>query len=137
MLYSCEYYSAEKIVECGTDNLYYLGKDKGISIFKIIYRDNLSYMIGNLVNCKREGIWMEYSSNDNSLRYKFTYSNDRRNGIFYSYTISGKIQTVGRYKDDQFDGPLIYFDLNNKIEKIEYWRTLGNSSELIYAKDLK
>ncbi len=132
---NCNYANPKKINYC-KEEVYLLEEVNGDSIFKIIDEKNSTYMIGKIKNCNREGIWHEYLIEDNNLSYKWTYKNDLRNGIYFNYTITGKVQSIGYYKNDQLDGVLVFFDLKNKLEKFQYWRSADGFSELVFTKDL-
>lgn len=106
----------------------------------IIYLDNNErYMIGKLINLKQEGVWKEYITEDNQLDFKWTFKNNVKDGIYFGYTLTGKIETVGHYKNDQLNGVLVYFDLKQNPEKVQVWKGLQNidgASEMILEKKL-
>ncbi len=122
------------------DNLDYseiVDKDKNVvckinptDSSSIIYLDN-TYMIGKLLNMNREGLWTEYSQDDNEPVFKWTYKEDKRNGIYYGYTATGKIWTLGYFKNDALDSFLLYFDLSGRPEKIEYWHGFENGTSIL------
>lgn len=107
----------------------------------IIYLDNNErYMTGKLINLKQEGIWKEYTTENNVLDFKWTFKNNVKDGIYFGYTLTGKIETVGHYKNDQLNGVLVYFDLQQKPEKVQIWQGLPNvdgASEMVLEKKLK
>lgn len=97
-------------------------------------------MTGKLINSKCEGIWKEYITDDNRLDFKWSYKNNLKDGIYYGYTLTGKVETVGHYKNNQLSGVLVYFDLNQKPEKVQVWKEIKNSegaSELVYEEKIK
>lgn len=107
----------------------------------IIFLDNdYRYMTGKFINSKCEGVWKEYITEDNRLDFKWTYKNNLREGIYYGYTLTGKIETVGHYKNDQLSGVLVYFDLKQRPEKVQVWKGITDregASVLVYEKKLK
>ncbi len=106
----------------------------------IYFNNNETYMIGKLINSKREGVWKEYLTKENELNFKWSFKDDIKDGIYFGYTLTGKIETVGYYKNDQLNGTLVYFDLKQKPEKVQVWKGIENAdgaSELILEKKLK
>jgi antitoxin component YwqK of YwqJK toxin-antitoxin module len=97
-------------------------------------------MTGKLINSKREGVWKEYITSDNRLDIKWTFKNDLKDGIYFGYTYTGKIETVGHYRNDQLSGVLVYFDLKKKPEKVQIWKGLKDNegaSVLVFEEKLK
>ena len=133
-IYNCSHPIGKKIPLCGS-HVYFLKEVKGDSIFKIVDKNNLSYMIGKIKFCLRVGSWEEYSIKDNELMYKWTYKNDLRNGIYIDYFKDDLINAVGNYKDDNLNGLLVFFNYKRQVSKIEYWKERGGMSELIYSKE--
>ena len=89
----------------------------------IIYLDNNKrYMTGKLIDLKQEGAWKEYISNDNELSFKWSFKNGVKEGVYFGYTLTGKIETVGNYKNDMLDGTLVYFDLQFRPKKVQVWK---------------
>ncbi|HRG00157.1 MAG TPA: hypothetical protein PKZ75_03510 [Bacteroidia bacterium] len=107
----------------------------------IIYLDdNFRYMTGKLLNSKREGVWKEYITSDNTLDFKWTFKNDIKDGLYFGYTLTGKVETVGHYKNGQLSGVLVYFDLKQKPEKVQVWKGIKDAegaSVLMFEKKLK
>ena len=121
-------------VDLNDKNGNFLCKLDPIDSTAIIYFDNdRTYMTGKLINQKREGFWNEYITKDDELDFKWTYKNDIRDGRYFGYYLTGNIQTIGYYENDELSGPLVYFDLKGKPEKIEIW----DSSVLMFSKDLR
>ena len=79
-------------------------------------------MTGKLIDLKQEGAWKEYISNDNELSFKWSFKNGVKEGVYFGYTLTGKIETVGNYKNDMLDGTLVYFDLQFRPKKVQVWK---------------
>lgn len=125
-------------INLNDNNGKFLCKLNPIDSTAIIYIDNAkTYMTGKLINQQREGFWNEYITSDNELDFKWSYKNDIREGIYFGYYLTGKIQTIGYYKNDVLNGPLVYFDLKGRPEKIELWEGDGGCSVLMFSKDLR
>jgi antitoxin component YwqK of YwqJK toxin-antitoxin module len=136
IIYGCNKLVEIEVKQCNSEDLYLI-IDKQDSIYKMYNDNKYRYSIGKIINCNKEGIWEEYITDENRLDFKWTYKNNKRNGIYYGYTITGKIETVGYYTDDKLDGVLVYYNLNNKIEKIEHWapiKGIAGTSKLTYRK---
>ena len=107
----------------------------------IIYFDNKErYMTGKLLNMRRDGIWKEYTSDGNEKTFEWTFKNDLKEGVYYGFYMTGKIETVGSYKNDKLNSYLLYFDLKGKPEKIQFWDGLDGldgCSVLTYSKDFR
>jgi hypothetical protein len=99
-------------------------------------KDRKTYMIGKLIDFKREGIWTEYLKKGDIKLYTWNYKNDSKNGKYYGFWNENKIKLVGNYKNDLIDGYLVFFDLNGKIDRIEFWKAGNeNVSELMKEVD--
>lgn len=95
----------------------------------------------------QNGLFDEYYPND-IKRHEYTYKNGKKNGPFreyynqgewvteeatdefgYSYPVQRlkgiQIMREGRYKDDQLDGEIKYYDENGKLTKKEFYQN-GN-----------
>jgi hypothetical protein len=105
----------------------------------ILSKYSKTYMKGKLINGKREGIWTEYVIGGNYKCYEYTFKDNFENGKCYSFTITGKINSVGNRKNGTPHGTFVYFDLKGNPEKIELWKVVEDRSgvsELVYSKDL-
>ena len=125
-------------IDLNDKNGNFLCKLNPVDSTAIIYIDNeRTYMTGKLVNQQREGFWNEYITKNDELDFKWSYKNDIREGRYFGYYSTGKIQTIGYYKDDGLNGPLVYFDLKGRAEKVELWEGNGGCSILLFSKDLR
>lgn len=107
----------------------------------IIYLDNNErYLTGKLKNSKPEGTWKEYITKDNELSFKWSFKNGIKDGTYFGYTLTGKIETVGNHKDDMLDGTLVYFDLKFRPKKVQVWKGVdraGGYSVMTFEKMLQ
>jgi antitoxin component YwqK of YwqJK toxin-antitoxin module len=83
---------------------------------------------GNVKNSKREGILSVYliDSLDHSKRYRIweqTYSNDKLNGEWKTYTLRGTLSSFATFKDDSLNGISRSFWIDGKsiMEETEYF----------------
>lgn len=84
-------------------------------------------MEGSKVNGKRQGVFTAYliDSLHHKKRFKLyeqNYSNDKLNGIWYSYCLSGNVRAFETYKDDSLSGDAKTFWIDGEtiMEEREY-----------------
>jgi antitoxin component YwqK of YwqJK toxin-antitoxin module len=87
----------------------------------------LIYLEGPKLNGKREGLFTAYliDSLHHKNRYKLyeqTYSNDKLNGVWRNYCLSGNLRSFETYKDDSLSGnaKTFWIDGETVLEEREY-----------------
>ena len=114
--------------------------DKDDSTAVVYSKNGQTYMSGKFINQKKAGIWTEYLAKSNDKIFEWTYVNDKKEGLFRGYTMTGKIQTIGYYREDKLDSVLVYFNLEGRPKKVEVWKADPNTegtSDLIFSKDIE
>lgn len=97
--------------------------------------DALLYFEGEKQNDKREGVYNVYliDSLDHSIRYKIwqqTFKNDKLNGPWLTYTISGTLVNSQNFANNSLSGISKYFWIDGKsvMSELEY---LGDSARFV------
>ena len=79
------------------------------------YSPNSKVEEGYFVNGRKEGIWIKYYRDGQTVSLKGNYSNNRPGGNYKRYYKNGKLQEVGSFNKDQFKGLLTKYHSNGKI----------------------
>lgn len=116
--------------------------------------DNKTYILGNVTalvcfegqykNGVRDGIFNAYviDSLDHFKRYRIwqqTYSNDKLNGQWLTYTLRGTLANIQTFKNDSLNGIARYFWIDSKtiIEETEYFNGQNKRIQKTFNKDGK
>lgn len=97
---------------------------------------------GHYKNDARDGVFNVYAidSNDHSKRYKIweqNYSNDKLNGRWLTFTLSGTLANFQTFKDDSLHGISRYFWIDSKtvVEEAEYFNGRNKFIQKLFSKD--
>jgi antitoxin component YwqK of YwqJK toxin-antitoxin module len=132
----------EKLVKNGFQKSYIVNKSVGIMDLddnKTTYvkfgTEALLCFEGEKKNDKREGVYNVYliDSLDHSIRYRIwqqTFKNDKLNGPWLTYTISGTLANSQNFTNNNLDGISRYFWIDGKtvMSETEYF---GDSTKFV------
>jgi len=116
--------------------------------------DNTTYVLGNVtallcfegqyINQSRDGMFNVYviDSLDHSKRFRIwqqTYSNDKLNGQWLTYTLKGTLANFQTFKNDSLHGLSRHFWIDSKtiVEETEYFNGQNKRIQKTFHKDGK
>ena len=95
----------------------YFGKIKSL---KKVY-------VGNLLNGKEEGKWVNYYSDTGKKRYEFNYKDGEEDGLWIYWYENGQKQYEGSNKDGEQDGLWTYWYDNGQKK----WEIIYRDGDLV------
>lgn len=90
---------------------------------------------GCTVNGLKEGIWLEYTEQENYVRFKWQFNRGLKNGMYYAYFKNGKVNAIGYYKNGGLTDTLTAFDEQGKLVSKSKWVVKqGKNSTMVWSK---
>ena len=96
---------------------------------------------GPILNGKREGLWMMYSSETGSVIAKLNFNHNKLEGTLMQYYETGELRASGEMKNDERDGEWQWYYQNEQLESSvnyengkkegvqQFWSELGEETK--------